>query len=140
LGDLALTKWQGHGMDFMATFTSRQEMNKKRIHKLLFYALLFSVYGVFFSVESFYNNEGQPNAKQGFGYSVVKNTPLHSGASPGFRLNKRYHQENIPPCPIFTLTVPARIFVPVRLGVPVAEALPSGAIIHYSLRGPPVTA
>jgi hypothetical protein len=124
-------------MDFMATFTSCQKMNNKRIHTLLFYALLFGVYGVFFSVESFYNFEGQPNAKQGFGYSVVKNSPLHSGATPGFRLNKRYHQEDIPPCPILAPATPERCITPVRIGSYGNEALPSVAIIHYSLRGPP---
>jgi hypothetical protein len=69
-------------MDFMANFMSGQGMNNKRIHTLLFYILLCGVYGIFFSVESFYNFEGQPNAKQGFGYSVVKSHPLHSGAFP----------------------------------------------------------
>jgi len=112
-------------------------MNNKRIHKLLFYALLCGVYGIFFSVESFYNFEGQPNAKQGFGYSVVKNTPLHSGASPGFRLNKRYHQEDIPPCPILASATPERCITPVRIGSYANEPLPSVAIVHYSLRGPP---
>jgi hypothetical protein len=118
-------------------------MNKKRIHKFLFYALLCGVYGVFFSVESFYNNEGQPNATPGFGYSVVKSTPLHSGAFPGFRLNKRYHQEDIqdiPPCPILPPVTAERSITPVRIGSFGNEALPSVAIIHYSLRGPPITA
>ena len=114
-------------------------MNNKRIHILLFYALLCVVYGVFFSVESFYNNEGQPNAKQGFSYSVVK-TPLHSGASPGFRLNKRYHQEDIPPCPILSPVTPERCVMPVSIGSYGNEPLPSAAIVHYSLRGPPTAA
>jgi hypothetical protein len=127
-------------MDFMANFTSCQEMNKKRIHKLLFYALLFGVYGVFFSVESFYNFEGQPNANQSSGYSVVKSHPLHSGASPCFRLNKRYHQEDIPPCPILPPVTPERCITPVRIGSYENEALPSVAIVHYSLRGPPIAA
>jgi len=113
-------------------------MNNKRIHTLLFYTLLCVVYGVFFSVESFYNNEGQPSAKQGFGYSVVKNTPLHSGASPGFRLNKRYHQEDIPPCPILSPVTPERCITPVRIGSDSNDVLPSDAIVHYSLRGPPI--
>ena len=112
-------------------------MNNKRIYKLLFYALLCGVYGIFFSVESFYNFEGQPNAKQGFGYSVVKNTPLHSGASPGFRLNKRYHQEDIPPCPILSPVTPERCITPVRIGSDSNDVLPSVAIVHYSLRRPP---
>jgi hypothetical protein len=110
---------------------------KKRIHKLPFYALLFCVYGVFFSVESFYNFEGQAHTKAVFGKSVVKSTPLHSSASLGFRLNKRYHQENILPCPIFSPAAPERCISPVRFGSPWDGALPSVAIVHYSLRGPP---
>jgi len=138
---MALTKWQHHGMDFMANFGSGQEMNKERIHKLLFYALLCGVYGVFFSVESFYNFEGQPNAKQSFGHSVVKSHPLHSGASPGFRLNKRYHQEDIPlPCPILSPVTPERCITPVRIGSYGNDVLPSVAIVDYSLRGPPTIA
>jgi hypothetical protein len=125
-------------MDFMANFTPDREMNKKRIHKLLFYALLCAVYGVFFSVESFYNFERRPSAKPGFGYLVVKTTPLHSAASPGFRLNKRYHQEDIPPCPILSPVTPERYITPVRIGSYGGEALPYIAIVHYSLRGPPV--
>ena len=127
-------------MDFMANFMSCQAMNKKRIHKLLFYALLLGVYGVFFSVESFYNFEGQPNAKQSIGYSVVKSHPVHSGATPVFRLNKRYHQEDIPPCPIITPLIPERGITPVRIGSYGKEPLPSVAIVHYSLRGPPAAA
>jgi hypothetical protein len=128
-------------MDFMANFTSGQEMNKKRIYKLLFYAILCGVYGVFFSVESFYNFEGQPNAKPGFGYSVIKSHPLHSGSFPGFRLNKRYHQEDIPlPCPIFSPVTPERCITPVRIGSYGNDALPTVAIVHYSLRGPPTIA
>ena len=128
-------------MDFMANFMSGQQMsNNKRIHILLFYALLCVVYGVFFSVESFYNFDGQPNAKQGFGYSVVKSHPLHSGASPGFRLNKRYHQEDIPPCPILPPITPERCLTPVRIGLYGNEPLPFVAIVHYSLRGPPTAA
>ena len=111
----------------------------KRIHKLLFYTLLFCVYGVFFSVESFYNFEGQPNVKAVFGCSVVKGTPLHAAASHGFRLNKRYHQEDIPPCPIISPAATERCIEPVRFGSPWDGALPSVAIIHYSLRGPPAT-
>ncbi len=127
-------------MDFTATFTAGQEMNKKRISKFLFYALLCGVYGVFFSVESFYNFEGQPNAKQDSVHSVVKSSPLHSGSFPGFRLNKRYHQENIPPCPIFSPVIPERRITPVRLGTSGNDVLPSSAILAYSLRGPPAMA
>jgi len=38
----------------------------RRIHKILFYTLLLGVYAVFFSVESFYNYEGQSQGKNIF--------------------------------------------------------------------------
>ncbi len=37
---------------------------QKRIHTLLFYTLLLSVYAGFFSVESFFNFEGQSEGKE----------------------------------------------------------------------------
>jgi hypothetical protein len=110
------------------------------VHKALFYTLLFCVYGIFFSVESFYNFEGQPNVKADFRCSAVKSTPLHVSASYGFRLNKRYQQEDIPPCPINSPAAPERCIELVRFGSPWDGALPAVAIIHYSLRGPPAAA
>jgi hypothetical protein len=124
---------------------------KKRIHSIFFYALLLGVYGTFFSVESFYNFEGQPDGKgltrsQAFtrpgihNQPAFKNTPTPSSASRGFRLNKRYHQENIPPYPIFSLAAPERRIAPLRLGFDNTGMLPAIAILHYSLRGPPTAA
>jgi hypothetical protein len=112
----------------------------KRLHKILFYAALFSVYGIFFSVESFYNFEGQPQSKQVFGYSVVKTTPLHSAVPQGFRLNKRFHPEVLSPCPIVSPNTPECRLSPVTLGFPGSDPLPDLAIVHYSLRGPPAAA
>lgn len=109
---------------------------KKRLHKALFYTLLLGVYGIFFSIESFYNFEGQPNGKG----EIRKNPPLQSSASHGFRLNKRYHQEDIPPFPILSPVTPERCITPVRIGSYGNEQLPSIAIVHYSLRGPPIAA
>src|SRR5580698_268437 len=112
----------------------------RRIHKVLFYAMLFCVYAVFFSVESFYNFEGQPQGKKVFRYAVVKSAPLHSTTSHAFRLNKRYHPEVIPPCPIVSPETPAWYLTPVRIGSPGDHPLPDIAIVHYSLRGPPAAA
>ena len=110
------------------------------IHKVTFYAMVLCVYAAFFSVESFYNFEGQPRGKEDNRYSVVKNTPLHSAAICRFRLNKRYHPEVIPPCPIVSPEGPRWCLIPVRLGSPGDRPLPAIAIIHYSLRGPPAAA
>jgi len=106
----------------------------------MFYAMLLSVYAAFFSVESFYNFEGQPHGRELFRYSVVKNVPLHSTGAGQFRLNKRYHPEGIPPCPIISPERLTWCLTPLQLGSPGDRPLPDIAIIHYSLRGPPAAA
>jgi hypothetical protein len=102
--------------------------------------MLLCVYAAFFSVESFYNFEGQPRSTVGFRYSVVKNVPVHSTGACRFRLNKRFHPEVIPPCPIISPEGPRWVVIPVRLGSFGDDPLPAIAIFHYSLRGPPAAA
>src|ERR1700754_2609689 len=97
---------------------------KKRIHKLFFYTLIIGVYSVFFSVESFYNFEGQTTVRDIMGFTapgnkqtpVATTAPLHSSYCHTFRLNKRYHQENIPPCPVSAPQPPAIVLTPLVLG------------------------
>jgi hypothetical protein len=111
-----------------------------RIHKILFYGALFCVYGIFFSVESFYNFEGQPQTQKVFSYSVVKASPVHSTTAHGFRLNKRYHPEAISPCPLIAPGAPESFPAPVTLGSPADNPLAELAIVPYPLRGPPAAA
>lgn len=123
----------------------------KRIHKLLFYTVLFSVYGIFFSVQTFFNFEGQLNTKDIFKYSslihfsgshesVVKTSPLKSSSAHRIRLNKRFHQEESAPCPVIVLAPPPSLPIPKVLGSYRTPELPSVAVVHYPLRGPPVVA
>jgi len=124
---------------------------KQRIHTALFYTLLLSVYGVFFSVESFFNFEGQINAKELFKYSsfvhfsgshqhAIRTTPLQSSSKHNIRLNKRYHQEDMTPCPLISVAPPVLPLIPRVLGSYSIVPLPSIAVVHRSLRGPPVVA
>ncbi|HTI94531.1 MAG TPA: hypothetical protein VL727_28255 [Puia sp.] len=124
---------------------------KKRIHKILFYTLILSVYGVFFSVESFFNFEGQNNTKDLFKYSafvhfsgyhqsVIKTTPLQSSSKHNVRLNKRYHQEDIAPCPLFSVAAPVLRVIPRVLGTCSIIPLPCVTVAHHRLRGPPFVA
>ena len=124
---------------------------KQRIHTALFYTLLLSVYGVFFSVESFFNFEGQVNAKDLFKYSsfvhfsgshqhAIRTTPLQSSSKHKVRLNKRYHQEDITPCPLISVAQPVLPLIPRVLGSYSIVPLPSIAVVHRPLRGPPVVA
>jgi hypothetical protein len=121
---------------------------RKRIHKFLFYTLLLSVYGVFFSVESFYNFEGHSNARDIISYSSiikhssdsrsgVRTSPLPYPSSHNTRLNKRYHQEDFPPCAVYRVTSPVRYIIPKTLRLYPALRLPVVTIFHPQLRGPP---
>ena len=124
---------------------------EKRAHKIFFYTLLLAVYGIFFSVETFFNFEGQINAKDLFKYSsfvhfsgnhqqIIKTTPLQSSSSHKIRLNKRYHQEESAPCPVITVGTPAERIIPIVLGAYRDIPLPSVPVPHLRLRGPPVVA
>lgn len=124
---------------------------KKRLHKYLYYILLFGVYGIFFSVESFYNFEGHSNASDIIRYASLTNghenlvssartTPLHSSTSHSIRLNKRFHQEDIPPCPVLTPVLPEYVLTPLVLGCDCRTDLPKPALLHRPLRGPPALA
>jgi hypothetical protein len=121
---------------------------KHRINRTLFYTLLLAVYGIFFSVESFYNFEGQTNARElirnaSFTHthhlSVARALPLGS-SSHGLRLNKRYHPEAMPACPVFSPAQPVSLVQPSNDRVGGNIHLPSTTRLSYSLRGPPVVA
>lgn len=118
----------------------------KKIHKFLFYTFLLAVYGMFFSVESFYNFEGQLNATAFFkhatlsqpakdGHAVVGTSSSH--ASPKLRLNKRFHQAEITPCPVFQVPAPLSYVIPRVLGNHRNTPLPTVTPLHHLLRGPP---
>jgi hypothetical protein len=122
----------------------------KYLHKLLYYTLLLGVYGIFFSVESFYNFEGHSDARDIIRYASLTNglekgtsilhTPLHSTSTHSIRLNKRFHQENIPPCPVLTPASPEYVLAPLVLGDYCCTDLPRPALLHRPLRGPPALA
>ena len=122
---------------------------KHRINKMLFYTLLLAVYGIFFSVESFYNFEGQTDAKGIVAYAslskakrqhglIARTIPLRSASSHGLRLNKRFHQEVIPPCPIFLPTRPEYALTPLTRVCDRPAELPGPTLLYRPQRGPPI--
>ena len=122
---------------------------RKRLHKLLFYTLLLGVYGIFFSVESFYNFEGQTDAKGIVAYAslfqvkqqhgpIARTAPLRSASSHGLRLNKRYHQEVISPCPIFLPARPEYAVTPLTRVCYRPAELTAPTLLYRPQRGPPV--
>jgi len=124
---------------------------KEKINKSLFYTLIVLVYGTFFSVQSFFNLGEQFGLKQIAGHasyahhpendqSKVKTSPLNSSSSHKIRLNKRFHQEDISPCPAFYVVAPELYVTPRVLGSFRTFALPTVTVTHRRLRGPPFIA
>lgn len=121
----------------------------ERLHKLAFYTLILAVYGIFFSIESFYNFEGHSEAREIIRYTTF----LHSASTESgiqashvnyphsnktrLRLNKRYHLEEFSPCTVYEAPAPLIIMVPGELGAYALRPLPSVPLFHPQLRGPP---
>jgi hypothetical protein len=122
-----------------------------RTYRIVFYTLILSVYAVFFSVQSFYNFEGNSNSQEVFshysifhathsGSMLAKARPLRSSTGHKTRLNKRYHQENILPCEVVSIVIPER-YIPLQTpDFSRKTVLPSPILVNYTLRGPPVVA
>jgi hypothetical protein len=123
-----------------------------KCHKLSFYTLILAVYGIFFSIESFYNFEGHSDAREIFRYSAFLNArSAEAGVNAShvhyphshktkLRLNKRYHGEEFPPCTVYEAPAPTVIVTPRELGVFCVRSLPSISLLRPQLRGPPVAA
>src|ERR1700741_3465130 len=124
----------------------------KRFYKLSFYTLILAVYGVFFSIESFYNFEGHSEAREILRYSSYLNSlsaPTGAKVSHAsyprshkmrLRLNKRYHPEDIQPCTVYEVIAPFITVRPYELGSFPLSPLPSVPLVHPKLRGPPFAA
>jgi hypothetical protein len=126
----------------------------KRIHKISFYALLLTVYAVFFSVQFFFNFDGpEPGNGQTIlryshsvhpaatGTSFAKNNFRHSSSpTHNVRLNKRFHQENIPPYDVLSMEKPEQFVIRRTLGHYLEPFLPSFTLVDLPLRGPPFAA
>ncbi|HTI07330.1 MAG TPA: hypothetical protein VL832_02205 [Puia sp.] len=123
----------------------------KNTYRIIFYTLILSVYAIFFSVQSFYNFEGNSNSQEVFShYSILHAThgcsvlakarPLRSSTGHKTRLNKRYHQENILPCEVVSIVIPER-YIPLQTpDFSRQTVLPSPILVNYTLRGPPAVA
>lgn len=123
----------------------------KKTYRIAFYTLILSVYAIFFSVQSFYNFEGNSNSQEVFShYSILhashgsdvlaKARPLRSSTGHKTRLNKRYHQENILPCEVVSIVIPER-YIPLQTpDFSRQTVLPSPILVNYTLRGPPAVA
>lgn len=125
----------------------------KGIHKLTFYTLILVVYGVFFSVQSFYNFEGHSEAREIIGYSSFLHSlsaragakVMHAGYQHAhhkirLRLNKRFHQEDYSPCAVYEVVAPVIYFTQCEPGSLVVRPLPAVTLRDPQLRGPPIGA
>jgi hypothetical protein len=136
----------------------------KRTYRVLFFALLLAVYGAFFSVQVFFNFEGIAGRS---GYSLhssacslhnysaglhgakpvspakaafSKRPPANSSSGVSFRLNKRFQQEEMPPCDPVSIVAPVRYVDLGACGYYPDAFLPSVTPVNKSLRGPPFAA
>ncbi|HVU84657.1 MAG TPA: hypothetical protein VHC50_07440 [Puia sp.] len=121
---------------------------KKTLHRILFYTLLFGVYGIFFSVECLYNFDSQGNTRNIVRYvrqvtshekdaDFPQTAPLHSASNHSIRLNKHFHEEDIPPCPVLSPVRPEYVLAPLIMGSFCRTDLAKPPLLHRSLRGPP---
>lgn len=129
----------------------------KRIYRISSHALIISVYAIFFSVQFFFNFEGLSNSQQLCHYCAVlhavsqqvttlpaskdgalsKGLPRQSSGSHKTRLNKRFHQENMPPCEVVSIVIPER-YIPLQTPDYYKDSnLPSVVRVTHPLRGPP---
>jgi hypothetical protein len=115
--------------------------------------MLLSVYAVFFSVQFFFNFDGPG---PGYGQTILYSCAAHSNPAGAhfqksglstsnapvhnIRLNKRFHQEDLYPCPLLRVEAPEQYEVRQTLGHYTNRFLPSFTPFHPALRGPPVAA
>jgi hypothetical protein len=107
------------------------------------------VYTVFFSVQFFFNFDrpGPTNVQNFYSHSSSSDHSEEWGSLPmkapcpcathTIRLNKRFHQENIPPCGIFCVDAPEPYVIRRTIGLYRDSLLPSVTPIRRLLRGPP---
>ena len=126
----------------------------KKLYRFSFYTLLLAVYGIFFSIESFYNFEGHSDAREIINHNCTASLQARSGEAglnarrvnyphshkARLRLNKRYHGEEFPPCTVYEAPAPTVIVTPRELGVFCLRPLPSISLLRPQLRGPPLAA
>jgi len=126
-------------------------MKPRRIYGTLFYTMLLSMYTIFFSVQCFFNFDGHSEARTIFKYGaslahygkqahVIADGASHSIPAHKIRLNKRFHQENFPPCEILSIETPPAFSTPISLGGYQDVFMSSFTPILHPLRGPPVVA
>jgi hypothetical protein len=128
----------------------------KKTYQITSYALIYSVYAIFFCVQLFFNFEGFSGSPKLFGDSSFKHVAHKEGASKDkmlmkgqslpssgghtIRLNKRFHQENMPLCDAISILLPER-YIPLQTPDYYKDSnLPSVVGVTHPLRGPPVVA
>jgi len=123
----------------------------KKTYRITSHAVIYCVYAIFFSVQFFFNFEGLSTSQQLFHYCsflhaglkgniTVKDQSAKTPAGHKTRLNKRFHQENMPPCEVVSIVIPAR-YLPLQTPDYYKDSdLPSVVRVTHPLRGPPVVA
>jgi hypothetical protein len=130
-----------------STYTRR--ISGRLTGRCLFYTLLLVVYAAFFSVQFFFNFNSVVNTpalcriysvlqnSPGGNAAISKTAPLKSSPLHTIRLNKRFQQEDMPPCTLASIVVPER-YIPLRTPDYSKHIFtPSFVPDNNPLRGPP---
>lgn len=123
----------------------------KRTYSAFQYALLLAIYGIFFSVQFFFNFESLAHAEALPSYGISSHTPSgharfnekkqHQPASKtAVRLNKRFQQEEMTPCEIVSVPAPVQYITVKSLGHYENVLRLFIFPISQPFRGPPVAA
>jgi hypothetical protein len=99
----------------------------KRTYSIFLHTLLLAVYAIFLSVQVFFNFESFTHLQNLAGYPILSNThriePTVTAKKPGntasktaIRLNKRFQQEEMPPCDIVSVPAPVQYITLRSLG------------------------
>lgn len=126
----------------------------KRTYRIFFYPLLLAVYAAFFCVQFFFNFETFSKSASFPAYThsyslhkdhrgsaeFAKRAPGNSSSGISFRLNKRFQQEDMPPCEQVSVVVPVRYGILWVHGYYRDAFLPSVTPVNQPLRGPPFAA
>lgn len=122
----------------------------KRAYSILLHSLLLAVYAIFFSVQFFFNFDSFARPQEIPAYSIFSQTHVpqkdvklsakkqgHPGSKTSLRLNKRFQQEEAPPCEIFHVPSPVQYVVLDHPGHYADHLLLTFFPVSQPLRGPP---
>jgi hypothetical protein len=123
----------------------------KKTYSVFQHTLLLAVYAVFFSVQFFFNFESLAHTETIPAYGIFSHTPSgharftekkpnQSASKNTIRLNKRFQQEEMPPCEMISVPAPVQYITLRSLGYYENVLRLFIFPVSQPFRGPPVAA